>query len=270
MKKKMTVLAGLLMAVVVTGYSVSGTYAKYISQVDLTDEARVARWELVATNGNNEVLEATNTIDLFANSYHFNGKQYVKAINDTDRLIAPGTAGTYTLNLDGYMETAYFLNFKVNSTQDPVVYYTVDGNKVKAMSTDKNDAKFAGDTVKEYHPLTYTIVYTKNGNEVITDEAKKIVNKTAAEAKVMLDAYNTYAQANPFGAGKLADLQYVISWKWDTRNAVAGLAEKEVDKLDTFAGQHVDSLDTAKFDVSIIAEQYTASEDNSQHAIAKK
>lgn len=261
MKKKSMMLGGLLAAVVVTAYSVSGTYAKYISQVDLTDEARVAKWELKAT-GNGQEIAADGKIDLFANSYVNNGKTYVKAVND-DKVIAPGTKGTYTLNLDGEMETAYFLNFKVNSTQDPVVYYTVEDGKVKDMSVNKAD--LTGD-VKEYHPLRYTIVYTKNGNEVITDPAKKIENKTAAEAKTMLDAYNEYAKANPFAAGKLAALQYEITWKWDTRTDIAGLNEKEVDKLDTFAGQNVASLATAKFDVSIVAEQATASEDNTEYS----
>lgn len=265
MKKKSMMLGGLLAAVVVTAYSVSGTYAKYISQVDLTDEARVAKFELTATDKDGNKLEGSNVIDLFANSYVNNGKTYVKAVNNTDRVIAPGTKGTYTLNLDGEMETAYFLNFKVNSTKDPVVYYTVENGKVKDMNFDKD--QLTGD-VKEYHPLRYTIVYTKNGSEVITDPTKKIVDKTAAEAKDMLDAYNTYAQANPFGAGKLADLQYEITWKWDTRTVIDGLADKEVDKLDTYAGQHVANLDKAEFNVSITAEQATASEDNSLYSTA--
>ena len=40
----MGILGGLLMAVVVTGYSVAGTYAKYTSSLDFADEARVATW----------------------------------------------------------------------------------------------------------------------------------------------------------------------------------------------------------------------------------
>ena len=45
--KKMSVLTVLVMLVTLTAYSVSGTYAKYTSKIDMTDEARVAKWELL-------------------------------------------------------------------------------------------------------------------------------------------------------------------------------------------------------------------------------
>ena len=57
MKKKIAVLGTLLMAVVITGYSVSGTYAKYVSEIDIEDEARVAKWKI----GMNE--ESMETLD---------------------------------------------------------------------------------------------------------------------------------------------------------------------------------------------------------------
>lgn len=250
MKKRGTILGGLLLAVVVTGYSVSGTYAKYTSSIDLTDEARVARWELKATDGNNKELQATNEIDLFANSYDWNGKNYVKAVNNTDKVVAPGTKGTYELTLAGNMETRYALNFIVNDTQDIVVYYDITDGKVTNMSTTKTTQAY------EYHPLRYTVVYTKDGNEVIKDETKKITNKTAAETKKMLDDYNAYVNAgNDFGPGKMANLGYTISWKWDKQNVIPGLEPTEVDVLDTFAGQHVDEIGNAKFNITISATQ---------------
>lgn len=63
MKKKMTVLGGLLLAALVSAYSVCGTYAKYISGVDAADEARVAKWSFGA-GSNTTAIE-----DLFAASY---------------------------------------------------------------------------------------------------------------------------------------------------------------------------------------------------------
>ena len=256
MKKKGMALGALLMAVAITGYSVSGTYAKYISSVDLTDEARVAKWELKAT-GNGKDLEETNNIDLFANSYVKDGKTYVKAVNDTDKIVAPGTQGTYELALTGEMETAYTLNFIVNNTQDIVVYYTTDAEgNVDEMSTVEGELTNA----KEYHPLRYTVEYLKDGAEVITDPTKKIVGKTSAQVKTMLDAYNAMVNAGkPFGPGKMANLSYTITWAWDTRNTTDGsgnaLDKDNVDKLDTFAGQNVANLKKAIFNVTVKAEQ---------------
>ena len=48
--KKMSVVTVLVMLVTLTAYSVSGTYAKYTSQIDLADEARIAV-DRMAMNG---------------------------------------------------------------------------------------------------------------------------------------------------------------------------------------------------------------------------
>ena len=48
MKKRTMAVGGLLLAVAMTSYSVAGTYAKYTSKIDLADEARIAKWDLVA------------------------------------------------------------------------------------------------------------------------------------------------------------------------------------------------------------------------------
>ena len=254
MKKKLTVLGALLMAVVVTGYSVSGTYAKYVSKVDLTDEARIAKFELKATDKNGNELKGEHAFNLFADSYSYNGYKYVKSMGNDD-VIAPGTTGTFALQLTGDMETAYYLNFKLDDEiEEPIVYYTVEEGKVKEMSATKFDGAL------EYHPIRYTIKYTRGGNEVITDPAKKIIDKNAAEVKSMLNDYNTYAKEHPFGAGKLANIEYEITWKWATvtSTSVNGLSEDEVNRLDTFAGQNVKDMKKAKFNVSITATQATA------------
>ena len=115
MKKKMTVLGGLLMAVAITGYSVSGTYAKYISSMDMTDEARVAKWSIAMTDKG--TTTETADINLFANSYTNAGGKYVQAI-DTDRVVAPGTSGFYEFDLNATIETNYTLDFKLLADSD--------------------------------------------------------------------------------------------------------------------------------------------------------
>lgn len=81
MKKRGTILGGLLLAVVVTGYSVAGTYAKYISALDVTDSARVAKWNIDLENGD------LKSFNLFKDNY-------TDASAD-ENIVAPGTSGKY-------------------------------------------------------------------------------------------------------------------------------------------------------------------------------
>lgn len=101
--KKMSIIALLLVAVLVTSSSVSGTYAKYTSAfTSETASAKVAAWafqidDVAATNNFN--------FDLF------------KTINDTDgsvetdvkvvegeKIIAPGTTGSFVIKLKNISE----------------------------------------------------------------------------------------------------------------------------------------------------------------------
>jgi len=60
MKKKYILFTSLLVTTILITSVVSGTYAKYISSIDLKDEARVAIWN----------IGITNEIDLFRDSYY--------------------------------------------------------------------------------------------------------------------------------------------------------------------------------------------------------
>ena len=94
--KKMSILTVLVMLVTVTAYSVSGTYAKYTSKIDMTDEARVAKWELLL-DGNKVTTE--QNINLFAESYSFKNDVYVQTLTAGENVVAPGTTGEYTFEL---------------------------------------------------------------------------------------------------------------------------------------------------------------------------
>lgn len=98
--RKALALGGLLMAVAVTAYSVSGTYAKYISTIGGTDKARVAKWSF---------NDGAEEIDLFKESYTGANGKYVQSLGCTgegdakvcDDVVAPGTNGLYTFQLNG-------------------------------------------------------------------------------------------------------------------------------------------------------------------------
>ncbi len=103
MNKKMIIFAALVFAVVITGFSVSGTYAKYVSDLGKkTDSARAAKW----------TINAANTLNLFAQSYNVGGAQdgSDKIVNSTEKVVAPGTKGQVDIEVTGEVET----NFKLS------------------------------------------------------------------------------------------------------------------------------------------------------------
>ena len=146
MKKKMTVLGVLALAVAITASQVGGTYAKYISSYGTTDQARVAKWDFNETN--------TNTVDLFQQSYTNENGTFV-ASKDAYKVVAPGTEGEYSYSVKGTAE----VNFKVVNTlkiennvvlkdeNDNVIYdpieFSTDGGKtwVKAAEITAVDSK---------------------------------------------------------------------------------------------------------------------------------
>jgi len=107
--KKMSMFALLLAAVVATSYSVSGTYAKYTSSKEGTDSARVAKWG----------INMENTVNLFKSDY--------TDVKSDDKVVAPGTEGSYTFTIDGAPETNYTLDVVVTGTDNiGQIVYTLD------------------------------------------------------------------------------------------------------------------------------------------------
>lgn len=249
--KKNLMLGALVAAVAITSYSVSGTYAKYTSQIDITDEARVAKWEFKALNNDGSVV--SGDVDLFADSYYLDDatKLYVKSLNG-DSVVAPGTKGTYTFKLSGDMEVRYGLSFDVNVDNDFVVYYNVDENGVVTdMNKDKTQLADT-DNVKEYRPLRYTVKYTRGTDNTDLTNGK-LVNLDADQLQTALNAYSA-AHPEGFAPGAM-NQNYEITWSWDTQTIVTGLKDTdEVDKLDTYAGENL-STDKVKLGVKITATQ---------------
>ena len=129
MKKKGMALCGLFMAVAITGYSVSGTYAKYTSTIDMTDEARVAKW------GFNLKKDETSTsrydINLFEDSYLVTGDTNTKVVSSEPgiKVVAPGTEGSYKFAVEGTAETNFTVSIE-NITLENTITTTYDNEGV--------------------------------------------------------------------------------------------------------------------------------------------
>jgi len=259
MKKKAMIFGGLLTAVAVTAYSVSGTYAKYISQVDYTDSARVAKFYL---NGADNT--SAQAIDLFAQSYGIEttegGKKvYVNSLHN-DKVIAPGTKGEATLSISGEFETAYQTFISFDGAKDVVIYFGLDseGNVTEISDTESDATPYA------YNPITYTVYGvnadgSKKGLDMVLNgymEGTIVAGKeNVYEAEVVTDARN----------------EYVIAWAWDVTNTVevevytgtnaygddtyktVKLNRNDVNKLDTYLGRK--GTDRLELNVAVGAEQ---------------
>lgn len=259
MKKKTMAFGGLLMAVAMTGYSVAGTYAKYVSKVDYTDEARVAKFFLDGAD-----QTAAQEIDLFAKSYSYgeteDGKKvYVKSLAD-DKVIAPGTKGEATLSISGIFETAYSTFISFDNAKDVVIYFGLDaeGNVTEISDSASDTTPYA------YNPITYTV------SGVNADGTKKGLSMVL---NGNMEDNNFYGKQNVYEAEEVTNdrKEYTIEWSWNTTNTVkvevlAGqddygfdtyktvtLSKDDVNKLDTYLGRK--GTDKLVLNVQVGAEQ---------------
>lgn len=242
MKKRTMAVGGLLLAVAMTGYSVAGTYAKYTSSIDLTDEARVAKWDFYARDGGNckqvtgvyneqtgqmdgtrwECSEATK-LNLFADSYTYDGdtKLYVKSF-DGDKVVAPGTKGEFAARFGGAMEVRHDFKLTFEADKEVAVYYKLVDGKLDIKET-------AEEGYEKYSPMSYTFHMYGNG-------ADKTYTGTLEDIQTALTAWNASAE-NDFVPGRLG-MALDISWKWDTITKVTGLNDDQVNELDTYIGKN--------------------------------
>lgn len=126
MKKKIAMLAVLVMAVIASAYSVSGTYAKYTTTSNGTDSARVAKWG----------IGATTNVDVFKTSYTA-GDGYVDVLSgDTTDVVAPGTKGSFKYKLVGTPEVNYTINVDLTGSEDNTgrIVWSLNGTEVGSLT----------------------------------------------------------------------------------------------------------------------------------------
>lgn len=274
--KKMGIVAVLVMLVAITLNSVGGTYAKYISKIDMTDEARVAKWHMDLTDGNGS---GNYDLDLFDTSYFYNGTEYVKSLN-SDNVVAPGTKGESSFEITAKSEVRYTMSYNFDAVRDFVVYYTTktEGGKTVVDKMSNKEGELTG--AKEYRPLTYWIEYKIDGTE--NADVKAVLNTTAGvKADMIQKAFDDYNANNGVGAGKHSfgpaakanttgehKFAFNIKWEWDTTNTVTDLDATQVNRLDTFAGENL-SDEKVEFKVGIVAEQVAEANDHATTSTPK-
>lgn len=226
MNKKIAFLGILLLAVVVTGYSVSGTYAKYTSQIDLSDEARVAKWEI----GMNS--DAMETLDLFDESYTYasNGtvvEAIANAEGKKDNVVAPGTNGQYTFALKGNIETNYTIDVNATGTNN-VVLKAEDG------TITHNPMKFYLDTNDS---LDINAINGWYDFDTLLTKLNALYSGTGSKV---------------YAPGTVDNTSHTIYWKWDFETTGNADAIKAANEKDTKLGEEIAADATShKIDLAI-------------------
>ena len=148
MNKKVIAFVALVLAVVVTGYSVSGTYAKYTDTfTGKTATAHVAKWSF---NVNETAAEEEFTFDLFNEentSLTAEGKAAQEDLKDII-LIAPGSSGTETIEVENNSDVKALLSLKFDTTGStatgiPLKYTVKIGNTTLSETGDLDNIDFS-------------------------------------------------------------------------------------------------------------------------------
>ena len=175
MKKRMAILAVLVLAVTATAYFVSGTYAKYTSNfTGSTSTARVAKWafEINDTAATNSF--AFNLFDTLNEADTTTAETDV-ASNDSDKVIAPGTGGQFAIKLANLSEVNanYTVDYTVTNTANIPVEFSIDGTN---WTTDLADVttpvainKGADTTITVYWRWAFTGAQSDNYTSTQTD-----------------------------------------------------------------------------------------------------
>ena len=213
--KMMRAASGLLVAVLLSTCAISGTFAKYTTSTESTDNARVAGW------GFNK--DAGTQLDLFDSEY---GKT-VKA-NDNDNLIAPGTTKTGTFSIINNAETT-----------TPEVSYNF---------TVSVEGSLIDDTIKNNPNIVWQL---DNGAFGTWDQLMSDILSLSGTTTVY-NATTTKAATKEYKPGEVPPAfaygkAHTITWKWifdeNAENTETGTANNDVN--DTAMGNTAVTSDTA-------------------------
>lgn len=227
MKKNvmMRVASALLVAVLLTTCTISGTFAKYTTEATGTDSARVAYW------GFNQ--SATITIDLFDDAYD-------NTVAGAENVIAPGTSKTATFAF-GSIYTA---------------------NTTKSINAPEVDYKF---TVTPTVTGTYTELDANPNFKwtlKAADDADATEYNTVADLLTAIKALGGATDgAKDYKAGTLPEIftdatkAYTIGWEWKFEKTDGDDAAKATqDETDTAMG-NAEALENIKFEITVTATQ---------------
>ena len=232
--KMMRLASGLLVAVLITTSTISGTFAKYVTTADATDSARVAKWGVEVTVTGDEAFD-TNYDDAVAVA----GTKVVSS--NGDNVLAPGTNGT-------------LMTAKVSGKPEVMVKVTGKVDLVLTNWEQAYDFDIQHDGTKEVGTTKCPVIISVNGvnykvgeNGITnTAELETAVEKAIQAIIVGSDAtfdgttaYKVYDANTDF---ETAQNEATVLWRWDF--GAAGEPITDADVNDTALG-NIAASDTA-------------------------
>lgn len=210
MKKNrlMRLASVLLIAVLMTTCTISGTFAKYVTDGTSNDSARVAKFGVVVTGTTGPANQA------FAQEYAKDDGSYAGTVtvSASENVVAPGTSGTMS-------------NFAVTGTPEVAVRVTYDATvKLGNDWVDKDDlAKF------------YCPVKVKVGATTLC--GLDYASADAFEAAIKANIDSTTADYGPGTNLDTVNDDLPISWEWPfVSDGVYAGGAVQTDVKDTFLG----------------------------------
>lgn len=114
-------IVALVICTAVTFSEVAGTYAKYTSTAQLTDTARVAKWDIDVEGAD---MTASTNINLFDHT----DANTLATGTDGKKLIAPGTKGSFAIDVQnkGEVTAEYTIAFTATNASNIAIEYSLD------------------------------------------------------------------------------------------------------------------------------------------------
>lgn len=229
-KNRMMRLAStLLVAVLITTSTISGTYAKYVTEDSAGDAARVAKFGVVVS------ADGTLFSETYVDKAHGNvpgaSDLTVESIGGVgDKVVAPGTKNDtgMTFKVTGTPEVKVKVTVKITDNADaPIKDVFLKAGDYPDMTTgDVVPFNFTGD---DYYPIVYTL---KNGTGDIL--ATGNLATIADYLDDLTDVYPANTNLDTVLGGN-ADGTYKLTWEWAFGTEEEGVINL-VDKKDTVLG----------------------------------
>ncbi|MBE6547292.1 MAG: hypothetical protein E7667_00230 [Ruminococcaceae bacterium] len=152
--KTLRIASVLLIAVLMTACVIGGTLAKYTTTISTPEEsARVAKWNI--TYNDQDASQVSNiTFNLFDTTY-----DETVASSNSDKVIAPGTAGEFEFSLKNLSEVdaEYTIALTVTNDGNIPIEFSVDGGSTWA--SDLSAANVATATALDATGETVSIMW---------------------------------------------------------------------------------------------------------------
>lgn len=208
MKKKMSILGALVLAVVVTAASVSGTYAKYTSSFSASDNATVAKWVVTESDAQQFKLFETTSNNATANN-----------------LVAPGGAKTASFEFSVDAEVDYTISVDNVALTNVAKLALTEGTESKGTTVTAEEKQKLTDAKlmlgDDYAPIMFTLTAANNNGHDVTATNNIEAIKTALKA-ILEDKVTDYGTVT-------------IGWSWAYEQD-AGIKDL-TNRLDTELGK---------------------------------